>query len=193
VVTVEPGPWITSISADCLIRAAMAIRLCRYLRFAYRSHAGHDSHREIEPYAIIHTDGRWYLIGHCLLRNALRTFRLDRINDLETCAESFDRPAHFDARLYLREKMPFVQSDYQIDVWIDMPIEEAQRTSTPWRVVAEAAQGGTRLRCGRDHLQTFAAMVLSMERRIIVHEPVELREVFRQLARQALQAAQQPD
>lgn len=193
VVTVEPGPWITSISAGCLIQAAMAVRLCRRLRFAYRSHAGVDSHRDIEPYAIIHTDGRWYLIGHCLSRNALRTFRLDRITDLETCAETFSRPAHFDARLYLREKMPFVQSEYQVDVWIDMPLEEAQRTFTPWRVVAEAAQGGTRLRCGRDHLQTFAAMVLSIGRRIIVHEPAELREIFRQLARRALQAAQQLD
>jgi predicted DNA-binding transcriptional regulator YafY len=193
VVTVEPGPWVTSTSADCLIRAATAIRLCRRLRFAYRSHAGDDSQRDIEPYAILHTDGRWYLIGHCLLRKALRTFRLDRINDLETGAETFKHPAHFDARLYLREKMPFVQSDYQIDIWIDLPIEEAQRTFTPWRVVAEAAQGGTRLRCGRDRLQTFAAMVLSLGRRIVVHEPAELRDLFRELARQALQAAQPPD
>jgi predicted DNA-binding transcriptional regulator YafY len=68
VVAVEPGPWVISTSADCLIRAASAIRMCRRVRFAYRSHAGATSRREIEPYGVIHTDGRWYLIGHCLSR-----------------------------------------------------------------------------------------------------------------------------
>jgi len=85
--------------------------------------------------------------------------------------------------------MPFIQSDYQIDVWIDMPIEEAERIFVPMRVVAEAQKGGTRLRCGRDSLEMFAAMLLAMRRRIVVHSPTEMRETFRKLAQQATQAA----
>ena len=193
VVAVEPGPWVISTSADCLIRAASAIRMSRRVQFAYRSHAGADSHREVEPYAVIHSDGRWYLIGHCLSREALRTFRLDRVADLEICAEAFKRPTNFDARAYLRERMPFVQSDFQIDVWIDMPIEQAEHTFGPWRVAIEKGEGGTRLRCGRDRLHMFAAMLLSMGRRIVIHEPAELRETFREIALQAMQAAQQPE
>ena len=190
VVAVEPGPWVVSTSAESLIRAASAIRTRRRLRFGYRSHNGADSRREVEPYAVIHTDGRWYLIGLCLTRGALRTFRLDRVADIEVCAETFERSMHFDARAYLREKMPFVQSDYQIDVWIDMPREEAERNFAPWRVASEEDGSGTRLRCGRDHLEMFAAMLLSMGRRIVVHQPAELRETFRQLAVRALQAAE---
>jgi predicted DNA-binding transcriptional regulator YafY len=193
VIAVEPGPWVISTSADCLIRAASAIRTCRRVRFAYQSHAAAESHREVEPYAVIHTDGRWYLIGHCLTRQALRTFRLDRVAELEICVETFKRPTSFDARAYLRERMPFVQSDYQIDVWIDMPVEEAERTFAPWRVATEEERGGTRLRCGRDQLHMFAAMLLSMRCRIVVHEPAELRQTFRELALHAMQAAEQPD
>ena len=189
VIAVEPGPWVISTSADCLIRAASAIRMCRRVRFAYRSHAGAGSHREVEAYAVIHTDGRWYLIGHCLSREALRTFRLDRVDDLEVCAETFKRPDSFDPRAYLRERMPFVQSDYQIDVWIDMPIDEAERTFAPWRVATKPDQGGTRLRCGRDHLRMFAAMLLGTGRRVLVHQPQELKETFRKLAAQATEAA----
>ena len=44
-----------------------------------------------------------------------------------------------------------------------------------------------------DLLQAFAAMVLSLGRRITVHKPAELRDIFRELAQQALQAAQPPD
>src|SRR3954447_15862814 len=189
VVTVEPGPWVISTSADCLIRAASAIRACRRVRFAYRTHLGATSHRDVEPYAVIHTDGRWYLIGHCLSREALRTFRLDRVANIEICADTFKRPTTFDARTHLRERMPFVQSDYQIDVWIDMPVEEAERTFAPWRVATHKDGGGTRLRCGRDQLRTFAAMLLSIRCRIVVHAPAELRETFRELAGQAMQAA----
>ncbi|HEX7361437.1 MAG TPA: YafY family protein, partial [Bryobacteraceae bacterium] len=193
VVAVEPGPWVTWTPADSLIRAASAIRTRRRVRFAYRSHTEAESVREIEPYAVIHMDGRWYLIGYCRSREALRTFRLDRASGLEICTETFTPPAKFDARVYLRERMPFIQSDYRIDVWIDMPVAEAERTFAPWRVATEADGGGTRLRCGRDKLHMFAAMLLSMGRRIVVQEPEELREEFRRLAIQATEAARQAD
>ena len=53
----------------------------------------------------------------------------------------------------------------------------------------EEQDGGTRLRCGRDRLEMFAAMLLSTGRRVVVHSPEAMRETFRELARQALQAA----
>lgn len=190
VVAVEPGPWVVSTSVDSLICAASAIRACRRVRFSYRSHTDVSSRREIKPYAVLHTDGRWYLIGYCLSRKALRTFRLDRVADLEMRAATFQPPARFDPRSYLKQSMPFIQSDFEIDVWIDMPIEEAERAFMPWRVATQKDHDGTLLRCGRDRLQPFAAMLLSMGRRIVIHKPVELREAFKELARQALQAAQ---
>ena len=189
VVAVEPGPWVVSTSVDCLIHAASAIRTGKRIRFGYRSHNGVVSNRQIEPYAVMHTDGRWYLIGHCLSRKAMRTFRLDRAIDLEVCNEGFSRPTDFDARRYLQEHMPFVQSDYQIDVWIDMPIEEAKHVFGPTRVATEPHEGGTRLRCSRDRLEMFAAMLLAMGRKIVIHSPPELQDTFRRLAHQAMQIA----
>jgi predicted DNA-binding transcriptional regulator YafY len=191
VVAIEPGRWVASTSVECLIRAASAIRTGRRIRFAYRSHSGTASRRQIEPYAVMHTDGRWYLIGHCLSRKAMRTFRLDRVTDLEIGNAGFRRPTSFDARRYLEGSMPFIQSDYQIDVWIDMPIEEAERTFAFWRVATEQQENGTRLRCGRDRLEMFAAMLLSIGRRIVVHGPADLRQTFLTLARQALQAGEE--
>ncbi|HEU5458424.1 MAG TPA: WYL domain-containing protein [Terracidiphilus sp.] len=186
---IEPGPWVVTTSVESLIGAATAIRECKRVRFAYENYDGAKSRRQIEPYAVMHTDGRWYLIGYCLQRRALRTFRLDRVRDLALSTTGFRRPASFDARKYLKERMPFVQSDFQIDVWIDMPIEEAEQTFAVMRVAAEAENGGTRLRCGRDRLEMFAAMLLSMGKRMVVHHPPELKETFKRLARQAMEAA----
>ena len=192
VVAIEPGPWVVSTSVESLIRAATAIRTSKRIRFGYEAVDGAATRRQIEPYALMHTDGRWYLIGHCLTRKAMRTFRLDRVADLAVGAVGFRRPADFDARKYLEERMPFIQSDYQIDVWIDMPIEEAERSFGPIRISMEAQEGGTRLRCGRDRLEMFAAMLLSMGRRIVVHSPPEMRETFRELARRAMETANAP-
>jgi predicted DNA-binding transcriptional regulator YafY len=189
VVAIEPGPWVVSTSVDYLIRAASAIRTGRRIRFAYRSHSDEESRRQIEPYAVLHTDGRWYLIGYCLTRKALRTFRLDRVSNLEMGTGKFRRPAEFDARQHLRQSMPYVQSEYKIDVWIEMPIEEAQQSLVSWRVSLEEQDGGTRVRCGRDKLEMFAAMLLGAGRRIVVHEPDELRQTFEKMARQAEGAA----
>lgn len=192
VVALEPGPWVVSTSVECLVRAASAIRTGRRIRFGYRSHGGAASRRQIEPYGVIHTDGRWYLIGHCLSRRALRTFRMDRITDMEIRAATFQRPAGFDAQRYLHEHMPFVQSEYQIDVWVDMPLEEVERNVAPWRIATEAERGGTRLRCGRDRLEMMAALLLSLGRRIVVRSPVELRRTFRKMARLAMEAGAGP-
>ena len=190
VVAIEPGPWVVSTPVEYLIRAASAIRTGKRIRFRYQAHDGVISKRQIEPHGVIHMDGRWYLIGHCLLRKDRRTFRLDRVMELEVGAATFQRPSGFDARRFLEERMPFLQSDYQIDVWIDMPIEEAAPAFAPWRVATEGEQGGTRLRCGRDRLEMFAAMLLALGRRIVVHSPAELRTTFRDLAQRAMEAAE---
>jgi predicted DNA-binding transcriptional regulator YafY len=192
VVAIEPGPWVVSTSVESLIRAATAIRTSKRIRFGYEAVDGAATRRQIEPYALMHTDGRWYLIGYCLTRKAMRTFRLDRVADLVVGVAGFRRPAAFDARKYLEERMPFIQSDYQIDVWIDMPIAEAERSFGPIRISMEAQDGGVRLRCGRDRLEMFAAMLLSMGRRIVVHSPPEMRDTFRELARRAMVAADAP-
>ena len=189
VVAIEPSPWVESTSVAALTLAATAIRTGHRIRFTYQSHSAVTTRREIEPYAVIHADSRWYLIGHCTDRRAIRTFRLDRVTKITTRPTVFERPATFDARACLAAQMPFISSDFQIDVWIDMPIAEAKKSFAIWRVATESEAGGTRLRCGRDTLELFAAMLLATGRRIIVHQPAALRKTFRRLARQALQAS----
>ena len=189
VVAIEPGPWVVTTSIEALIGAASAIRAGRRVRFDYESGEGARTLRQIEPYAVMHTDGRWYLIGYCLTRKAMRTFRLDRVSELAMAAGKFKRPADFDARRYMQTSMPFIQAQYQIDVWIELPLAEAEQMFAMWRVAIEEENGGTRFRCSRDRLEMIAALLLSAGRRIVVHSPDELRETFKEMAGRALRAA----
>ncbi len=189
VVALDPGPWVMPTSAESLIRVTAAIRTRRRLSFEYLSHNGTCSHREIEAYGVVHMDGRWYMAGRCLLRQDLRTFRLDRVSSLELRDESFCRPDDFDIRAYLQTSMPFVQSGFAVDVWLELPFHRAHSYFALHRVAMREEDGGTAIRCGRDDLETFAAMLLSLGCRVVVREPQELKFAFSKLAKCAAQAA----
>jgi predicted DNA-binding transcriptional regulator YafY len=189
VVAVEPGPWVISTSAESLISVCTAVRTRHRLAFNYESHERTCSRREVEPYGVVHMDGRWYLVGYCRLREAVRTFRLDRVFELEVRPEMFNRPAGFDAKASLQRSMPFVQTGFSIEVWLDLPIDKAQSHFALHRVMMEDEDGGTTLRCARDNLEPFAAMLLSLGYSIVVRQPAELRETFDRLATRAAHAA----
>ena len=189
VVAVEPGPWVILTSAESLIRLCTAIRTRLGVAFNYESHDRKPSHRQVEPYGIVHMDGRWYMVGRCQLRQALRTFRLDRISQIEVRDQQFDRPADFDARAYLHRSMPFVEMGLPIEVWLDVPIDKARSHFALHRVAMTEENGGITLRCAREKLEPFAAMLLSLGCPIVVRQPPELRETFSRLATRAAHAA----
>jgi predicted DNA-binding transcriptional regulator YafY len=189
VVAVEPGPWVISTPAEPLIRLCTAVRTRHGVAFSYESHDRASSQREVEPYGIVHMDGRWYMVGRCRMREAVRTFRLDRVSELDVTDQTFDRPAGFDAKAYLQRSMPFVQTGFPIEVWLDLPIDQARPHFALHRVMMDDRDGGTTLSCARDSLEPFAAMLLTLGCPIVVRQPPELREAFGRLATRAAQAA----
>lgn len=56
-----------------------SIQLPREFLFSYIDHNGESSRRRVRVMGIASNDGRQYLDGYCLDRNAMRTFRVDRI------------------------------------------------------------------------------------------------------------------
>lgn len=68
-----------------------AIRMERTIHFAYFGPKG-QSRRTIEPYDLVFHWGGWYVWGRCLLRQAFRLFKLNRMTDL-TVGEKFERTA----------------------------------------------------------------------------------------------------
>lgn len=51
-----------------------------------------ETRRVVEPWAVFTTMGNWYVQGFCRLVEDERTFRVDRIRDLEVREETFIRP-----------------------------------------------------------------------------------------------------
>ncbi len=57
-----------------------SLREQRRLRLEYLvPHRDHVTAREVDPIALVHSEGQWYLSGWCHRAEAARTFRIDRI------------------------------------------------------------------------------------------------------------------
>jgi len=64
-------------SSNYLIQLQTAITGYQIVKIDYLSLENKTTKREIEPFALIHTQDNWILIAFCKLRNDFRAFRLD--------------------------------------------------------------------------------------------------------------------
>jgi predicted DNA-binding transcriptional regulator YafY len=65
----------------------------RVVHMVYRSVGKEETtKREVEPWSVFATLGSWYVLGYCRLVDDQRTFRVDRIKELEVLDETFERP-----------------------------------------------------------------------------------------------------
>lgn len=76
-------PWLRArldLDSPSLPQVLDAVASRRSVKFKYRS-AGQskDVERTVDPYALIHSQGAWYLVGHDHMRGAVRNFKLQRI------------------------------------------------------------------------------------------------------------------
>lgn len=190
-VALDDDPWIVASSATRVLELASAIPERRVVRIEYKARDARASSRDVEPYGLVYQDGRWYLVGNCRLRQARRCFRVDRINRVERLEDAFTPPDGFDARAFLLESLFYAPSDHQVRVWIDLPVEAARRRFIPAQAKLEPMGSGTCLRCGVENLEWFAATLLMLDCRVVVHETQALREAFARVAFRAQRIAQE--
>ena len=62
---------------------AAAVRDGLAVSFTYKAPDAAPTTRTVDPVKVHIADGQWYLQGWCHLREAMRTFHLDRVSDLE--------------------------------------------------------------------------------------------------------------
>src|SRR5918997_3877113 len=77
--TVSAAGGGPTVDADVLVTLATACRDAQQLRYDYRTHAGSDEVRRVEPHRLVYTGHRWYLLAWDTDRADWRTFRADRV------------------------------------------------------------------------------------------------------------------
>src|SRR4051812_44579764 len=109
--------------ATLLIGLSEAIQQHQRVVIDYRAPTDELTRRTVEPYGLAAWWGRWYLVGYCCLRQGYRVFRLDRVQQVQYCAETFERPEAFDCEAYMVEHLAQASAHWQIEVEFQATLE----------------------------------------------------------------------
>jgi predicted DNA-binding transcriptional regulator YafY len=122
---------------DTLLHLRRAILDHQTIRFRYTARIPSETqppvYREIDPYALIHVSGAWHTSGYDHLRRDMRTFRLDRIESLQSLGRTFVRPPNFT----MRRRPPDTSRTLVVRVLFDRETARWARESRSFFAVAE--------------------------------------------------------
>ncbi|QLY34762.1 WYL domain-containing protein [Nocardia huaxiensis] len=116
------------------------------IRFTY-ARAGASSEREVDPWGLVDKDGIWYLVAGT--ERGQRTFRVDRMTDLEITDEIAHRPEDFDlstAWSEVVEKVERRRSTVAATVLVPTDLVEILRRREGRHCVVEGPSGDGRMR-----------------------------------------------
>jgi predicted DNA-binding transcriptional regulator YafY len=88
------GGQPVEVDAEELIALARSCRDCVRVEFGYVDIRGTSTRRRAEPYRLVATGSRWYLVAYDLDREAWRTFRLDRLEGVRATTMRFAPREH---------------------------------------------------------------------------------------------------
>lgn len=172
---VAPARLDEPVDATVLSELGAAAGMQRRVTFTHRSVAGRSMTREVDPYGVVLSARRWYLVGHDHLRNDIRTFRLDRIAAVQTTRERFRAPDAFDAAAHLIESLVTTPYGIDVEVVLHVDIDRARMLVPPTVGRLEPHPHGTLLLIGAESPESAAHHLVAMGCGFTVVRPDALR------------------
>jgi predicted DNA-binding transcriptional regulator YafY len=189
-VTLDGGA--APVDAATLLLLARACRENERVTFSYAGPRG-SGERRVEPYRLVATGRRWYLLAYDLDREDWRTFRLDRMTAAETRGWRFTPRDAPDAAEHVQRSITRDAYDHVARVRIEAPKSLVQKHIPP-SVGTVTADG--RAHCifeaGGNHLGAMAMHIGALPWELTVLGPPELRELMREQASRMLRAVGGP-
>ena len=174
----DPG---AAVEPGTLVNLAQACRRQERLRFAYVDGEGNTSDRHVEPYQLVHTSRRWYLVARDRDRAAWRTFRVDRISQPVSTGLRFVLEDPPDAAAVVAEGVAISVYKIKARVFLKLPYEQARRVVSPTIGVVERRRGGTLLRIGADDPGWIAGYLAGLDCAFRILDPPELKQAVADL------------
>jgi predicted DNA-binding transcriptional regulator YafY len=193
--TIAPPVTGPTVDPQHLTVIAAACRESECLRFAYRSRDGSDTRREVEPHSLVNLGRRWYLVAWDRRRDDWRTFRVDRLDRPAATGTTFTArklPAK-DASAYVARSISDAPSRFEARVTVHASAAEiATRLPPYWGTFEPIDAHSCEYRAGDDDLGWLALRLAMLGVDVEVHEPPELIEHLRALARRLRRATRTP-
>lgn len=189
--TARPVPDRHAAPADPSITAqlVLACSLRRLVRIGYRHEDGPAWSSEVEPWAVVVRQARWYLLSRRVSNGAIRTYRLDRIRSVELLAEEFEPPADLDPVAALEQNFA-VGWEFATEVEIAAPAEQmAQWLPAAIGRLEPIDEASCRLLGSTSDPAWYAEVLASIPAPFRVVSGPELRDAIRTLGERLIAAS----
>jgi predicted DNA-binding transcriptional regulator YafY len=178
------APPADEVDADLLVALAQACDDGERVVLSYRDRQDQASERRVEPYRLVSTGRRWYLLAHDLDRDDWRTFRVDRIDAARRSGHRFTpRPDPPDALALVGDAITTAPYRHQAVVVIAAAPEVVRALVPPTVGRVEPDGEGARLMVGSDDLASLAGHLVALDLPFEVLEPEALRAHLRSTGR----------
>ncbi len=179
----DRGPFRTGAPDPAILTALTAgVVGRRSCTIHHRPDNGPTGARRVNPYGVVVVRGHTYLHAWCHLRQARRTFRLDRIEKVEVRAEEFRLPAGLDVAAAVEHSLAMSWSAYDVSVLVHAPLADVEPYFPRHVAQSEAVDDTTtRLRLTTRNLDTTVLRLSDHPHPMTVEGPPELREAFDRL------------
>ena len=168
-VTVPAGWGSTGPSVDpaALTAVALACRDTERLRFTYTDAGGNRTERLVEPFRLVPSGRRWYLVAYDVERGDWRSFRLDRLASPAGTGARFAprRLPAADAAAFVRDGIDAAVATVTVGARVAAPADEVRRRIGRWAAVEPAGAGSCRVTMAAENLDwaVFALGVTGAE------------------------------
>jgi predicted DNA-binding transcriptional regulator YafY len=133
----SPSPE-SPVEPDVLMTLARACRDREHVNTGYVDRDGNTTQRRLEPYQLVTTGRRWYLLTYDRDRQDWRSLRLDRMSDVTAMGSTFVARDAPDAAAYVRRSISSSPYRYVARVRYEAPEQAVAQHFSPASVTVEA-------------------------------------------------------
>lgn len=163
----------TELDPEVTVQIVTACRARERLRFDYVKFGGEHDRREVEPYRLVHTRGRWYLVAWDVARQDWRTFRADRIRPRVPTGPRFTPRELPDLQAHLAQGLATAAWRFRATVTVHAPAPEIA-AKVPAALVEAVDDTTCRMTAGADTPQMLAVYLGMLDCGFEVDGPPEL-------------------
>lgn len=176
-----------TVDIDVMTALAGACRDHEQLRFRYSSHDGAQTSRVVEPYRLVHRQGRWYLVAWDVKREDWRTFRMDRITPRPPHGPRFtprELPRDGDVATFVAEGVSTARGQHRARLLVHAPAAViAERLPPGFGTVEPVDEHSCVLHVVGGSIESLAVYIGLVDADFEITEPPELIAHMRLLAR----------
>lgn len=180
----DPGP------VAALATGVVERRRCRV---RHRGTDGTTTVRDVNPYGLAVVLGSLYVHGWCHLRQARRTFRVDRIDRVDLLGRTFRMPTDLDVAAAVESSLALARPEWSVSLLLNGPLADVESWIPRFLGVCEAVDATTtRVRSSTSNPDYFVLRVSDHPFEMTVESPDEIRAAFARAAERFAGAARPP-